>query len=62
MKTYLKIILIVIWIILTIILVDLCFGWLTMANTVANIAGLLCLVIWALISYITKGLTKIIKK
>lgn len=52
------------WLILTILGLDLAFGWLNLANTIANIAGAFLVLFIVFISFITKAFTsfKFIKK
>lgn len=55
---------ILVWLILTILGLDLAFGWLNLANTVANIAGAFLVLFILFISFKTKLFTnfKFIKK
>jgi hypothetical protein len=52
------------WFILTILGLDLAFGWLNLANTIANIAGAFLVLFIIFISFKTKAFTnfKIFKK
>ena len=47
------------WLILCILGLDLAFGWLNMANTIANIAGAFLVLIIVFISYKTKCFTNL---
>lgn len=57
MKKYLKILGFVIWVILTIIVVNTLFGMLTLPNTIANIFGVIGLVLYAYISFASNCFT-----
>lgn len=59
-----RIFLILLWAILFILGIDLALGWLNMANTIANIAGVFTVLIIVCISYKTRCFTnfKFIKK
>jgi hypothetical protein len=48
---------ILVWIILVVLGVDLAFGWINLANTLANISGLFLLFIIVFISFKTKCFT-----
>lgn len=57
MKKYLKILGFVIWVILTIIVVDALFSMMTLPSTIANILGIIGLVLYGFISYASKCFT-----
>lgn len=48
---------ILVWIILVVLGLDLAFGWINLANTIANIGGLFLLFIIVFISFKTKCFT-----
>jgi len=47
------------WLIMAILGLDLAFGWLNLANTIANIAGAFLVLIIACISYKTRCFTNL---
>lgn len=57
MKKYLKILGFVIWVILTIIIVDALFSMMTLPNTIANVLGIIGLVLYGFISYASNCFT-----
>ena len=48
---------ILVWIILVVLGLDLAFGWINLANTIANVGGLFLLFIIVFISFKTKCFT-----
>lgn len=57
MEKYLKILGFVIWVILTIIIVDALFSMMTLPNTIANVLGIIGLVLYSFISYASRCFT-----
>lgn len=55
-----KFIIIATWVILTILIADLSFMLISLSDTALNIVGVLTLCIWAVLSYYTRCLTKIL--
>ena len=53
---------VVLWIVLAILGLDLAFGWLNLANTIANIGGIFLILAIVLITFKTKFFTKFTKK
>ena len=57
MEKYLKILGFVIWVILTIIIVDALFGMITLPSTIANVFGIIGLVLYGFISLTSRCFT-----
>lgn len=59
-QTQMKFLIITAWVILTILIADLSFMLVSLSDTILNIVGALTLCIWAVLSYYTRCLTKIL--
>ena len=55
-----KLLIIAVWAILTILITDLSSMLVSLSDTILNIVGVLTLCIWAVLSYYTRCLTKIL--
>ena len=51
-----------IWLILTLIVINFAFHFLSIASTTGNIVGLTIFMVWIVVSFITKCFTKFYKK
>lgn len=55
-----KFLTIAVWVILTILVMDLSFMLISLPDTILNIVGALTLCVWVVLSYYTRCLTKIL--